>query len=112
MESFLANVGLISIVIVIIFGYKKIRDYYYFNHSGFYENEKVYKAAEEFVYGASSSDVKAILKGCFDLSEEDAEEILSRSASHKNDKDRGYSAFIKSVNKLLGEEVYSEKCRC
>jgi hypothetical protein len=110
MDSFLANVGLLTIAFVIIYGYKKIQEYYYFKHSGFYENEKIYKAADEFVHGASSDDVKAILASCFDFDEEDAEEILSRALPHRTDKDRGYRAFIKSVNKVLGEDVYSEQC--
>ena len=110
MDSFLANVGLLAIAFVIIYGYKKIQDYYYFNHSCFYENEKVYMAADKFAHGASSNDVKAILSSCFDFTEEDAEEILLQSASHRTDKDGGYRAFIRSVNEVLGEDVYNEKC--
>lgn len=110
MDSFLANVGLLAIAFVIIYGYKKIQDYYYFKHLSFYENEKVYKAANEFVHGASSDDVKAILASCSDFDEEDAEEILSRALPRRTDKDGGYRAFIRSVNKVLGEDVYSEQC--
>lgn len=108
-DSFLANVGLLAIIFVIIYGYKKLQDYYYFKPSGFYENEKIYKAADEFVHGASSDDIKAILTNCLDFDKEDAEEILSLSIPHRTDKDRGYKAFIKSVNKVLGADVYKEQ---
>lgn len=109
MYSFLENVGLLAIAFVIIYGYKKIKEYYYFKQSSFCENEKVYKAADDFVLGASSDDVKAILANCLDFDIEDVEEILSRSISHRTDKDGGYRAFIRSVNKVLGADIYSEQ---
>ncbi|MCF7547012.1 hypothetical protein L3X09_13655 [Enterococcus faecium] len=43
MDSFFENVGMLAIVFIIIYGYKKILEYYDFKYSGFYENEKVYK---------------------------------------------------------------------
>lgn len=110
MDSFLENVGMLAMAFVIIYGYKKIHEYYYFKQSSYYEDEKVYKAAEAFVQGAPSDDVKVILAGCFDFDEKDAEEILSRSISYRTDKDGGYRAFIRTVNKVLGEDVYSERC--
>lgn len=111
MDSFFENVGMLAIAFVIIYGYKKILEYHDFKYSGFYENEKVYKAADEFVQGAASDDVKAILASCFDFDNEDADEILSRSFPHRTDKDGGYREFIKSVNRVLGVDVYSEQCR-
>lgn len=110
MDSFLENVGILAIAFVIIYGYKKIQEYYYLKWLSFHEDEKVYKAADEFVHGAPSDDVKVILASCFDLDEKGAEEILSRSIPHRTDKDGGYRAFIRSVNKVLGEDVYSERC--
>ncbi len=110
MGSFLASIGLLAIALVIIYGYKKIQDYYCYKHSGFYEDEKIYEAADKFVHGASSDDVKAILASCFDFDEEDAEEILSLALPHRTDRDGSYRVFIRSVNKVLGKDVYSEQC--
>ncbi|EGO9279679.1 MULTISPECIES: hypothetical protein [Enterococcus] len=110
MDSFFENVGMLAIVFIIIYGYKKILEYYDFKYSGFYENEKVYKAADKFVQGAASDDVKALLTSCFDFDNEAADEILSRSLPHRTDKDGGYREFIKSVNRVLGVDVYSEQC--
>jgi len=109
MDSFLENVGLMAISFLVIYVYKKILEYYDFKRSSLYENDKVYKAANEFVHGASSDDVKVILESCFDFDEEDSEKILSRSIPYRTDKDGGYRAFIRSVNKVLGEDVYSER---
>jgi hypothetical protein len=108
MGSFLENAGLLAIAFVIIYGYKKIQEYYYFKQSGYYENEKVYKAADEFVHGASTDDVEAILESCFDFDKEDARKILTRSIPYKTDKDGGYREFIRSVNKVLGADIYNE----
>ncbi len=109
MNDFLENFGLMAIFFVVIYGYKKILEYYDLKQSSFYENEKVYEAANEFAHGASSNEVKVILVSCFDFDMDDAEKILSRSIPHKTDKDGGYRAFIRSVNKILGEDVYSTK---
>lgn len=73
------------------------------------KDNNVYKAAERFAAGASLNEVKNILINCFDLSEENAEDILTRSSPHKTDKDGGYRFFIRSVNKEVGENVYEEK---
>ncbi|MBC3888453.1 hypothetical protein GH810_09050 [Acetobacterium paludosum] len=108
MDVFLENVGMLAIAFVIIYGYKKILEYYEFKRSGFYENEMVYQAADEFVLGAASDEVKDLLISCFDFDREDVDEILSRSLPHRTDKDGGYQAFITSVNKVLGIDVYSE----
>jgi hypothetical protein len=109
MDSFLKNVGILAIAFIIIYGYKKILDYYELKRSSFYEDDKVYEAADEFVVGAAPDDVKAILAGCFDLDKEAADKILSRSLPHRTDKDGGYHAFIASVNKILGIDVYNEQ---
>ncbi|MPM59331.1 hypothetical protein SDC9_106171 [bioreactor metagenome] len=109
MDSFLENVGILAIAFLIIYIYKKILEWHDYRHSGFYADEKVYKAADEFVHGASSDDVKTLLADCFDFDEGDAKKIMSLSTPHRTDKDGGYKAFIRSVNKVLGDEVYDEK---
>lgn len=109
MNTFLENVGLIAICFLIMYGIKKIMEYYDYKHSVYYASEKVYKAANKFASGAPSDDVKSLLESCIDFDDEDAEKILSCSFPHRNDKDGGYCVFIKSVNKVLGEDVYSEQ---
>lgn len=109
MDGFLENVGLFSIAFAIIYGYKKLLDYFEYKRSGYYENEKVYKAADEFVHGASFDEVKVILSSCFDFDANDADRVLSRSIPHRTDKDGGYREFIRSVNKVLGADIYSEQ---
>ncbi|HWQ78785.1 MAG TPA: hypothetical protein VN381_08200 [Anaerovoracaceae bacterium] len=98
-----------AIALLIVYGCKKIFDYLDLERRNFYEDEKVYQAADEFARGASSDEVKAILASCLDFDEQDAEEILSRAIPCRTDKDRGYRAFISSVNKILGEEVYNRR---
>ena len=109
MDSFLANVGMLAIACLIVYIYKKVLEWYDYNHSGFYEDERVYRAADAFVYGASPDDVKAIVRDCYELDEADMEKILSAANLHRVDKDGGYRAFIRLVNKLIGEDVYNEK---
>lgn len=106
MGSFTQNVGILSIILVITHGYRKFLLYQRVKRLGFFEDEKVYKAADAFAHGAPSDDVKAILVSCVDFNKEAAEKILSRSIPHRADKDGGYRAFIKSVNKVLGANVY------
>jgi len=110
MDSFLANIGVFAICFLIICVYKKIMEYHELKWSRFYEDEKIYKAAEKFVNGASSDNIKVIFANSIYFDEKDAEEILSRSIPHRTDKDGGYREFIKSVNKVLGTNIYSERC--
>ena len=110
MDNFLENVGLVAISFLIIYIAKKISEYYNFKQLSFYEDDRIYKAADEFIHGVSSDDVKVILGKYLDFDEEDIEKILSQSIPHRADKDGGYRAFIKTVNKVLGEDVYSEHC--
>lgn len=107
MDSFFENVGIIAICFLIIYVYAKILEFYDDNRP--YVSKKVYKAADEFAHGASYDDVKAILASFLDFDRDDAEKILSRSFPYRTEKDGGYRAFIKSVNKLLGQDVYNEQ---
>ena len=110
MDSFLENIGFMAICFVIIYGYKKILEYNDMKCSSFYEDNRVYKAADAFVHGETSNDVVNILVSCFDFDEKVADKILSRSIPHKTDRDGGYREFIKSVNEVLGADIYSEQC--
>ena len=109
MNIFLMNVGFFAVCVVIVIAYKKILSFYYQKRLEFLKDNNVYKAAEKFADGASVIEVKRILVSCFDLNEKNVEEILSQSLSHRTDKDGGYRYFIRSVNKVLGEDIYSEK---
>jgi hypothetical protein len=108
MNSFLAKIGLITIVLLLLYIIKKISDYFYFKKDNYQENDKVYKAAREFAQGAPFDDISGLLANCIDFDEEDTEEVLSRSFPHRTDEDGGYNAFIKAVNKVLGGDVYRE----
>jgi hypothetical protein len=109
MHSYLVNFGLLAILFIIVYGYKKILEYYELKRMGLHENERVYKAAEEFAHGVSSDDVKAILEDCFKIDDVDVEKILTKAIPHRTDKDGGYHAFIRSVNKEVGDDVYDER---
>lgn len=109
MDSFLQNIGILAITFLIIYIYKKILEWHDYKYSGFCEDEKVYKAADKFVHGSPSNEVKAILLSCFDFDEEGTEKIMSLSIPHRSDKDGGYRVFIRAVNKVLGVDVYDEK---
>ncbi|MCR6547143.1 hypothetical protein NVS47_16775 [Dehalobacterium formicoaceticum] len=111
MESFLANIGILAIAFVIIYIYQKMLEWHDSKQSSFYEDKKVYQAADEFAHGASSNEVKALLTACYALDEGDMEKIMSMSMPHKADKDGGYRSFIRSVNHVLGEDIYDEKRR-
>jgi len=109
MDGFLKNIGFMAICFVVIYGYTKIKEYNDMKRVGFYENNKVYKAAEEFAQGASNNDVINLLTDCFDFDETDADQILAKSMLHKTDRDGGYREFIKAVNEVLGADIYSEQ---
>jgi hypothetical protein len=111
MDSFLENVGILAIAFVIIYAYKKVQEYYKFKYLDIYEDKKIYMAADAFSHGAASEDVISLLTSCFEFEKEDADEILKRSLPHRTDKDGGYREFIKSVNKVLGIDVYSQQYR-
>lgn len=109
MDNLLENAGIMAISFLAIYACKKILEHYDLKRTKFCEDKKVYKAADEFVHGAPSDNVKVLLASCLDFDEEDVEKILSRSIPHRTDKDGGYRVFIKAVNEVLGEDVYSEQ---
>ncbi len=109
MNSFLQNVGILTIEFLIIYIYKKILEWNDYRNSGFYEDEKVYRAADEFAHGSPSDEIKAILSDCLELDEEGIEKIMSLSLPYRNGKTGKYQAFIKAVNKVLGADIYDEK---
>lgn len=111
MHDFLENTGLLAIFFAVVYGYKKILEYYDLKRMGLHEDKKVYQAASEFARGTEIETVKAILDGCFGFTKEDVERILSTSVPHRSDKDGGYQAFIGFVNKVVGDELYDQRRR-
>ncbi len=105
---FLESMGLIAISLLVLYIIKKINDYIEWKRTSYQPNEHVYRAAEEFAQGAAYQDVMNLLESCIDFDEEDAAEVWAQSLPHRTDKDGGYGVFIKAVNKVLGEDVYSE----
>ena len=109
MNGFLVNAGLLAIAFLIVYIYKKVLEWHELKYLGFYEDEKVYKAAEKFIEGAAPDEVKAILRECYSINKTDIEKIMSMAIHSRTDKDRGYRIFIHSVNQVLGEDIYNEK---
>lgn len=103
MGGILSNIGLLAIGFVIICSYGKVLDYYDLKRPKLYASEIVNRAAEIFAEGASAEEIKVILTSCVEIDEEEVEKIIEQSLPHRNDKDGGYRFFIKSVNKVLGE---------
>ncbi|MRN55000.1 hypothetical protein [Paenibacillus monticola] len=68
MNELLKNVGLISIIMVLLYIIKKIYDYSYFKNLGLYEDDDIDKAAEEFAQRAApTDDARIILPNGIDI---------------------------------------------
>lgn len=98
MDSFFTNVGMLAIAFLIVYIYKKAIEWYDIGYSAFYEDERVYKAADAFIHGASPDDIKDVVKDCCEFNETDMEKILSASIPHKTDKDGDYSILVSLEN--------------
>jgi hypothetical protein len=110
MDGFLIDVGVLTIVILIIYIIKKIYDYNYFKRiSHIWDNESnqdnIYKAAGVYSSGAPVDDVKSILVNSINFDDEDIDDLLSLLYQH-NSAIGGYNFFILAVNKVLGEDIY------
>lgn len=102
---------LLILFLVIAAAYQNFLDFHEDRQWSFSEDERVYLAAEKFAGGASFDDVRRLLEDCYDIDEENAEEILKWASSHRKDRDGGYRFFLRSVNRSLGENVYHERHR-
>lgn len=109
MENTFVNIGIFAVLSLIVYIYKKILEWHTYNRSSIYEDENVYRAADEFARGSSLDAVKSVLSDCLDFTKEYAEEVLKLSIPHRPDRDGGYKAFLRAVNKVLGEEAYDVK---
>ena len=72
-------------------------------------DERVYEAADAFMRGAASQEVAAMLENCLDVGSSQADFIIKTAMSHKEDGDGGYGTFIRSVNREIGENLYSTR---
>lgn len=68
MNELLKNVGLISIIMVLLYIIKRIYDYSYLKNLGLYEDDNIDKAVEEFAQRAApTDDVRVIIPNCIDI---------------------------------------------
>ncbi|KAA9007563.1 hypothetical protein F4V43_03480 [Paenibacillus spiritus] len=74
-----------------------------------YEDMQVYRAAARFAEGASRAEMAALLNGSYQFDRLRIEETLRRALPGRADADGGYGAFIRAVNRTLGEEVYRSR---
>ncbi|MDY8047481.1 hypothetical protein [Paenibacillus polymyxa] len=65
------------------------------------------KAAQKFALGTPVDEIREILTNSYELDENQVEETMLLALPHRNDTDGRYLAFIKAVNRVLGQEVYS-----
>lgn len=110
MNDILTTVGLILILLAVLYSAKKIYEYFDMRkvtRKDCYENYDIYKAAQEFALGSPADKIKEILTNSYELDDKQIEETMFLSLPHRNDTDGGYRAFIKAVNQVLGQEVYS-----
>jgi hypothetical protein len=107
MAGFWANLGFFAALGILIFGYHKFLDYREMNRPCPQADERVYEAADAFIQGAASRKVAAMLQSCLDIGDSQVDSIIKTAMSHKTDRDGGYRAFIRLVNREFGEDVYS-----
>ncbi|HBC99326.1 MAG TPA: hypothetical protein DC053_08130 [Lachnoclostridium sp.] len=109
MDELLKNIGIVAIMFVIIYVYKKLLEYNNLTYTGIYENDDVYKAAAAFVHDADLESIKVSLTNRTGIDMEEANKIIIQAVSHHTDKDGGYCEFIKAVNHVFGSNIYNIK---
>ncbi|APB75878.1 MULTISPECIES: hypothetical protein [Paenibacillus] len=110
MNEILTSAGLISIVLAVLYSVKKIYDFIDLQkvtRKDIYENYDIYKAAQKFALGTPVDEIREILTNSYELDDNQVEETMFLALPHRNDTDGGYLAFIKAVNRVLEQEVYS-----
>lgn len=111
MDSFWGNIALLLVFSVIVYGYKMILDYRQSRRHFYHTDMNVYMAADAFARGASIEEVKAKLENCSHINVEEIESILTMALSQRADSGWKYQTFIRSVNMVLGGNVYDERQR-
>ncbi|BCG58771.1 hypothetical protein [Paenibacillus sp. URB8-2] len=110
MGGILTTVVLILILLAVLYSAKKIYDFIdkqKVTRAGYYEDYGIYKAAQMFANGAPADEIREILSNSYEFDDGRIEQTMLLALPHRNDSDGGYSAFIKAVNQVLAEEVYS-----
>ena len=111
MEGFWANFGFFAALCIVILGYQKFLDCPEANRPCYRTDARIYEAAEAFLLGETPRKVAAILQSCPDIGELQADSIVKTAMSHRAEEDGGYRAFIRAVNREIGEEVYATRRR-
>ncbi|MCE5235014.1 MAG: hypothetical protein ABFC62_02075 [Clostridiaceae bacterium] len=106
MEGFWANIGFFAFLFVIVLGYERVLQYRE-NSCPYHPNKNVYEAAELFSHNAEVKAVIAALMRCPDIDEAAADSIVEGADPHKPDQRERYRAFIRSVNREIGEAIYA-----
>lgn len=108
MELWLRNIGLVSVLTVVLVmiqkAYRRLELLRVQDCS--YENSGVYAAAAKFAGGAAAGEVRAQLAASFEFNRQEIERIVDWALPHRMEPDGGYGAFLQGVNRVLGQEVY------
>ncbi|WP_340023440.1 hypothetical protein MHI24_31215 [Paenibacillus sp. FSL K6-1096] len=108
MELWLRNIGLVSVVTVLLVliqkAYRRLELLRVQECS--YENSGVYAAAAKFAGGAAAGEVQELLAASFEFNRQEIERIVNWALPHRMEPDGGYDAFLQGVNRVLGKEVY------
>lgn len=107
MEGFWANIGFFAFLCVIVWVYKKIVESRENNPPYHHTDESIYEAAELFSQGADLKNVISVLMRCPDFDEAEADLIVKSAVPRRPSQGARYRAFIRSVNREIGESIYS-----
>ncbi|ADO56573.1 hypothetical protein [Paenibacillus polymyxa] len=110
MNEILTIAGLILLVLAVLFSVKKIYDFIDMQkviQRDTYENYDIYRAAQKFAFGTPVDEIREILTNSYELDDKQIEETMLLALPHRTDTDGGYLAFIKAVNRVLGQDIYS-----
>ncbi|MGZ0041225.1 hypothetical protein [Paenibacillus ottowii] len=109
MNEILRMTGLILTVLVVLYSVKKIYDFIDMRkmvQRDIYENYEIYRAAQKFAFGTPVDEITEILTNSYELDDNQIKETMLLALPHRTDPDGGYLAFIKAINRVLGQEIY------
>lgn len=112
MNELLRMSGTIGLGLILINAAKKGFAYLENNHISrslaeeFYEDCGIYKAARAFEREEPAEEVKRLLSLSYQLNAGQIDQVLNLAMSAGNGQKGRYEAFIRSINQVLGKEVY------
>ncbi|SET60320.1 hypothetical protein [Paenibacillus sp. NFR01] len=112
MTADLTNAGLFGIAVAVLYAAKKymvrteIRKISNATGHALQQDSLIYRAAEAFAAGQPAEEVRQMLTGSFQLSEEQNDRLLELALPHRGQPDGGYASFLKAANDVLGTEIY------